>query len=107
MSETEKYGIPTSDLNDVIFILKENEKIRKAILFGSRAKGNFTSGSDVDIALVGNKLKLADVLEISVKIDELYLPWKFDIIIYDRIKEPELKNHIERVGKVLFQNPLN
>jgi predicted nucleotidyltransferase len=105
--ETEKYGIPTSDLNDVIFILKENEKIRKAILFGSRAKGNFTSGSDVDIALVGNKLKLADVLEISVKIDELYLPWKFDIIIYDRIKEPELKNHIERVGKVLFQNPLN
>ena len=100
--ETEKYGIPLSDLKNVISILKGNVKIRKAILFGSRAKGDFSNGSDVDIALIGNELKLLDILQLSGKIDDLYLPWKFDLVIYNRITEEALKEHIDRVGVELF-----
>jgi hypothetical protein len=52
--------------------------------------------------LVGNELVLNDILDVSVGIDELTLPYKFDLVIYDRIKEVALINHINRVGIVLF-----
>ncbi|HKJ43032.1 MAG TPA: nucleotidyltransferase domain-containing protein [Sunxiuqinia sp.] len=98
MIETTKYGLPDSDVESVISILKKHSKIEKAILFGSRAKGNYSNGSDVDIALVGKDLKSTDIFTISEKIEQLYLPWKFDIVIYDRIKEKTLIEHIDRVG---------
>ncbi|HKJ78818.1 MAG TPA: nucleotidyltransferase domain-containing protein [Prolixibacteraceae bacterium] len=102
MDKTQKFGIPISDLEALISILKNNERVHKAVLFGSRAKGNFGNGSDVDIALMGNELKLLDILQLSGKIDDLYLPWKFDLVIYNRITEKALKEHIDRVGVELF-----
>jgi len=97
-----KYGIPVSDFNNVIAILKENTRIEQAILFGSRAKGTYSNGSDVDIALLGKDLKLGDILEASEDIEKLFLPWKFDLVIFSRIKEQALKEHINRVGIELF-----
>lgn len=98
-----KYGIPVADFKNVITILKENVKIDHAILFGSRAKGTYSNGSDVDIALLGKDLKLNDILQISEEIEQLFLPWKFDLIIFNRIKEQALIEHINRVGIELFQ----
>jgi len=46
---------------------------------------------------------LNDVLNLSLEIDELFLPYKFDLIIFDRIREKALVEHINRVGIVLFQ----
>lgn len=98
MSEKEKYGIPKSDFDRIISILQRNPKIEKAILFGSRAKGNFSKGSDIDIALKGEELSLKDILKAKTEIDDLFLPWKIDLVIYNRIKEKELIDHIERAG---------
>lgn len=102
MTEQKKYGLPESDLKNVVSVLKKNPKIKKAILFGSRAKGNFSPGSDVDIALVGKHLSLNDILDANLEIDDLVLPWKFDLVIYDRIKEKALVEHINSVGVPLF-----
>jgi hypothetical protein len=33
------------------------------------------------------------------------LPYKFDIVHYEKIQTPELKDHIDRVGKRLFITP--
>lgn len=98
MSEKEKYGIPQSNLQQIITIIQNNPKIKEAILFGSRAKGNFESGSDIDIALKGIDLSLEDILSAKTEIEELFLPWKTDLVIYNRIKEKELIEHIDRVG---------
>jgi hypothetical protein len=57
----------------------------------------------VDIALKGSGLKLNDIIDASIEIDKLYLPYKFDFVIYDRIKEKALAEHIERVGIVLYE----
>ena len=103
MIDTTKYGLPESDVESVISILQKNSKIETAILFGSRAKGNFTNGSDVDIALVGTHLKLNDIVEINLEIEKLFLPWKFDLVIYSRIKEKALIDHIDRVGIPLLR----
>ena len=85
-------------------LFSKNPKIEEAIVFGSRAKGTNRPGSDVDIALKGKNMKLDDILNLSVAIDELWIPNKIDLIIYDRIEEPELLDHIKRVGISIYRS---
>ena len=74
---------------------------KKAVLFGSRAKGNFRKNSDIDIALFGD-ITAAQAEEIVLKLDLLPLPFLFDIQSFAEIKNVELKNHIERVGVTIY-----
>ncbi len=103
MNEQIKYGLRQIDIDNFVSIISENAKVERIVLFGSRAKGNFKNGSDIDLALIGKELKLNDILDFMVKIDDLFLPYKFDLIIYDRIQEPALIKHIDTVGKLLFE----
>jgi len=103
MNSVTQYGIPESDLNALLSEIKKNIEIDEIILFGSRAKGIFRNGSDIDIALKGRNLKLNDILEAMSGIDKLLLPYKLDLVIYTRIKEPALIEHINRVGVILFK----
>ena len=59
-------------------------------------------GSDIDIALKGVNISLKDLANISARLDELELPYKFDLIVFDRIQEPNLTDHIQRVGVSLY-----
>ncbi len=102
MNSGAKYGLDNDAIYQIISVLTENSKINEVILFGSRAKGNFRHGSDVDLSLIGKELQLNDVLNASIAIDDLSLPYKFDIVIYDRITEKALIDHINRSGIVLF-----
>jgi uncharacterized protein len=103
MNSVTQYGIPESDLDALLSELKKNSKINEIILFGSRAKGTYRNGSDIDIALKGRKLKLNDILDATLGIDKLLLPYKLDLVIYTRINEPALIEHINRVGILLFK----
>jgi len=103
MNSITKYGIPESDLDALLSELKKNSEINEIILFGSRAKGTFRNGSDIDIALKGRNLKLNDILDAISVVDKLLLPYKLDLIIYTRVNEPALIEHINRVGIILFK----
>jgi predicted nucleotidyltransferase len=96
------FGLLKNDLYQIVEIMASNKKVKSIILFGSRAKGNFSPGSDIDIALKGNTLDLSDIIDMKVQIDQTSLPYKIDIIIYDRITELMLKNHIDRVGIQIY-----
>lgn len=78
-------------------------EITELVLFGSRAKGNFKAGSDVDLAIKGaavsydTAVRLADVLN-----EEKPLPYFFDVVHYEAIAEPRLVEHIDRVGVVIY-----
>lgn len=102
MSQEQKFGLSEGDLKSIISLLKKHPKVSGVILFGSRAKGNFSPGSDIDLALLGKHLCLQDILDLYAEIDELYLPYKFDFLIYEQIKDEALLEHIRRVGKVLY-----
>jgi predicted nucleotidyltransferase len=106
MSENTQYGLAESDIQNVVAILQQNPKIEKIILFGSRAKGTFRIGSDVDIAIIGNNVSLNDVLDANIEIEKLNLPYQFDLVIYNRIQEEALKDHIDRVGVVLYETSM-
>lgn len=101
MKPLEKYSLTKNDLSSIAEILYENQKVSQVVLFGSRATGNFRNGSDIDLALKGINLHLEDVLDASIALDDLYLPYKIDLLIYDKIEEKELLNHIKEYGIVL------
>lgn len=98
MDNASKFGLDNMDLENILKIIKSCQKVDSAILFGSRAKGTFSNGSDIDIALKGENIVLNDVLDLLNELDDLLLPYKFDLVIFDRIEEVELKEHINRVG---------
>lgn len=58
--------------------------------------------SQNDIALKGMGLDLPDIINLKVLLDQTSLPYKFDLVIYDRITWPMLKDHIDRVGIQLY-----
>jgi len=103
MDDKTKYGLQESDIEQIVFSMQQNLNITKIILFGSRAKGTYHTGSDVDLALYGDKLGFNDILDLSIEIEKMNLPYKFDLILYNRIKESTLIDHINRVGIRLFE----
>ena len=103
MKNDRKYGLLLTDIERIVSIFKSNLKIDNVILFGSRAIGNYKPGSDIDIALKGSDIKLNDVLNANTEFDKLSLPYKIDIVIFNRIHEQALIEHIERVGISLFE----
>ncbi len=75
--------------------------IKEVILFGSRAMGNFRTGSDIDLAVIGLETNLK-VQQIADELDELPLPYKFDVKAMDQVKYQPLRDHIQRAGIILY-----
>ncbi|MFZ6033710.1 MAG: nucleotidyltransferase domain-containing protein [Melioribacter sp.] len=95
-------GVAAGDWEAIVDKIIKNKKVKKIILFGSRAKGNYKKGSDIDIAIIADRLSYEELNQIRVDVSELMLPFKIDIIDFNKINNSELREHIQRVGKVLF-----
>ena len=94
-----KFGLLESDLTTIIDVLKRFNEVEYAFIFGSRAKGNYRNGSDVDIALKGEKLDFNILSRINSWLnEETALPYTFDVLNYHTLSEPDLIEHIDRVG---------
>ncbi|SRR5258708_7882621 len=87
-------------LNTIFSVTPEVEEV---VVFGSRAKGNFSEGSDIDLAVKGKGITLTTILDLMVRIEMLGLLYKVDIQNYNRIANKELTDHINRVGKTLWK----
>jgi len=97
------FGLRQQDMDEIVRILHRFPVIEEAVLFGSRAKGTFKKGSDVDIAVKGKDIDHADVASLSFLLnEESAMPYFFDIIHFDEISEKELLAHINRVGRCLY-----
>ncbi len=97
-----EYGLKDTIIDLIIRVFADIPEIEQAIIYGSRAKGNNRKGSDIDIVLKGEKLTLQELNRLSLALDDLLLPYTFDLTIYHRINNPELLDHISRVGRVLY-----
>lgn len=98
-----EFGLDSSTLNKIRSTLVRYPQIERAIVYGSRAKGNFKPGSDIDLTLEGKDLSLSLLLQLENNLDDLLLPYKFDISIHGQIDDVSLLEHIERVGKTFYQ----
>ena len=97
-----RYGIKEEQWDMLSTIFAKNPKIEKVLLYGSRAKGTYKPFSDVDITLVGDDLSTTDLADTMNAIDDLLLPYMFDISLYHKLKSPELLDHISRKGIVIY-----
>ena len=97
-----KFDIPENELEKVVGTISRESQVEGIILYGSRAKKTFRLGSDIDLCLEAPGLDSPTLLRIENELDDLLLPWKIDIAIRDRINDPDLLEHIARVGKTLY-----
>lgn len=73
-------------------------EIEVALLFGSRAKGTYREGSDVDLAVKGDSVTRRTVAALNSELEDSLLPFFVDVVAYNSISNAELKSHIDRVG---------
>jgi len=98
-----RHGIPAKTVDQIAGVLSRFPAVDEAILFGSRAKGTFKPGSDIDLSLTGATLDWQTVGKIYDALDDLLLPYRFSLILCDRNIDPDVAAHITRVGIPLFQ----
>ena len=82
-------------------VFRRHPEIKAVKLFGSRAKGTHSPGSDVDLALWG-EVDAVQAESIAAELDELPLPYQYDVQAFDLIKLGPLREHIERVGIAVY-----
>jgi predicted nucleotidyltransferase len=98
-----QYGLSDKTLDTLNSIFLKYPGIKRAILYGSRAKGNFRAGSDIDLTLkTEENFTFIDLLRIGNDFNDSDMPYFVDVSIYDNISNPDLKAHIDRVGKILY-----
>ena len=93
------FGLPERTVNELLEFFKKKAEIQKVIIYGSRAKGTYKNGSDIDFAIWSDKETLSGI---SLELDELPTPYMFDIINYKTLTHDKLKNNIDNEGKVFY-----
>jgi len=97
------FGLSSNNIDKINSVFKQYSEINEVIIFGSRAKGNYRNNSDIDLAIKGNNINLSILQQIEIKLDELYIPNSIDLIVFEKIENSELINHINRVGKQFYK----
>ena len=100
-----KLPLSPAELALLLSVLRQHPEIKKVQLFGSRAKGTHSVRSDIDLALWGNVNRL-QAETIAAELDDLPLPYRYDVQPFDLIQSQPLREHIERVGITLYPEPL-
>ncbi len=92
------FGLKDKHIELIHSVFSRHPSVEKVIIYGSRAKGNPKNGSDIDLTLKGRALDLESIMKIEDELDDLLLPYKIDLSIFEKIENPDLVDHINRVG---------
>lgn len=98
-----KFGLSDTVIKELQEIFSRHANIEKVLIFGSRSKGNYRPGSDIDLAVIGKNIDYSQLLDILCEIDELELLYSIDLLDYQKKVGTPLGDHIDRVGQVFFE----
>lgn len=102
MNDPKKFGLDTKIIKSINSVFSNYAQIKSVFIYGSRAKGNFKEGSDIDLVIKAPTLKTKDLLKIENEIENLMLAYKIDLSLFHQIENSDLIDHIQRVGIVFF-----
>lgn len=98
------FGLKEKTVQQICEVFAKYPQVEKAILYGSRAKGNYKNGSDIDLTLCGGADLTINILyKILNELDDLLLPYTIDLSIFTQISNLELIEHIRRVGVTFYE----
>jgi len=97
-------GLSPEVLGRIVAVFSRYPQISDVVLYGSRAKGNYHPGSDIDLTLKGNQLNLKILNKVSNELDDLLLPYMIDLSIYSQIENQDLLDHIDHVGQLFYHS---
>jgi len=97
-----KTGLTSSTILTLQQAFSAYAEIEKAVLYGSRAKGNFHQRSDIDIALYGQHIDNKLIAHLLLELDDSDIIWQIDLQNYQQIKNQTLQEHIDRIGLPIY-----
>ena len=97
------YGLSDSVIKELQDVFRRHANIRKVLIFGSRSKGNYRTGSDIDLAIADSKIDYRQLLDIQCEIEKLELLYSVDLLDYESKKGTPIGEHIDRVGQVFYE----
>jgi predicted nucleotidyltransferase len=97
-----RFGLSDKIIEGLNSVFRKHPEVEGVTIYGSRAKGNFREGSDIDITLIGSALNKDIGSKISIEIDELNTPYLFDISIFHQLNNKNLEEHIKKHGRNLY-----
>ena len=98
-----KFGLSNSTKDILIDIFKKYPQIAHVLVYGSRAKGNYTSRSDLDLVIDDHEIDRFTLGELISELNESDFPHTIDLQSLDRIQNEKLIDHIRRVGKTFYK----
>ncbi|KAE9536113.1 nucleotidyltransferase domain-containing protein [Ursidibacter arcticus] len=101
------FGLSPRSYEQISQILAKYPEVEQAIIYGSRAMGNYQEGSDIDLTLKGKNLTNLVASKIWRDLDDSYLPYLFDLSIYHQLTHSLLIEHIDREGKLFYKRADN
>lgn len=96
----DNFGLPERTMNELLDYFKSKPEIEKVVIYGSRAKGTYRIGSDIDFAIWSDKENL---IGIPSELDDLPTPYMFDVINYKNLTDEPIKSSIDNDGKLFYQ----
>ena len=102
-TENLRFGLSQQVVEKIQSVFAQFSQVERVVLYGSRAKGNYRQGSDIDLTLYGEGLDQMIVGHIAMQLDDLMLPYTFDLSIFQQIESVDLVEHIQRVGVVFYE----
>lgn len=98
-----RFGLGQATIDKIRAVFAAHPEVESAVLYGSRAKGSHRPGSDIDLTLHGKDLNDRILLDLMGELDDLLLPYTFDLSIFVALGHPGLEDHIRRVGQVFYE----
>lgn len=98
------FGLTKEEIENIKNVFAKYQKVKTVTIYGSRAKGNYKPASDIDLTLKGHEIDFELQQNLEFDLDDLMLPYKFDITIYNKLTNPEFITHIDRIGKEFYNS---
>ncbi len=98
-----RFGLKEITIEKICGVFAKYPQVDKAVIYGSRAKGNYKNGSDIDLTLHGDDLTMDILYKMLEEIDDLLLPYTIDLSIFHNLSDPDFIDHIQRVGLTFYE----
>lgn len=97
------FGLSAQIVNSLCDVFTAFSEIDSVLIYGSRATGHFRNHSDIDLAVLAPSMTERDFSRLWNALDDLPILFKLDVVHFEQVTNPALKNNILAHGKTLYR----